>query len=403
MKSLENKKIKFILINLFLLILYSMPLISGDILINEIMYSPDAFCGGTYNEWVELYNPTSEDINLDEWKIGDEGGIGLIDFSNSSSTIIESQDYFIIAKRPINFSQYFNVLCPIAERKFTLNNDEDTIFLYDSSGELIQNISYNFEMGGAGDGNSLQLINNIWISAEPTPGLENKEDNSSNNSNNQTNPGNAQALELNWEEDEIINNQEFEIEVKIYNSENKQYDLKIWIETKEDTKIISERYDDENNEWKSGNYYIYNFFQGPGNKTKIVFLKMRSDYENFSGNAKIYAKIKDSEIIIEKEIEILEKQENPSQEFNNSENQSDLNYSKSENQNLTEDSIIYLGAKNNLKKELKSNSKLIYESKQELIKKYMGYIFLLLIFFIGIILLRKFNKKKKLNFANEKF
>lgn len=380
-----------------------MPLISGDILINEIMYSPDAFCGGTYNEWVELYNPTSEDINLDEWKIGDEGGIGLIDFSNSSSTIIESQDYFIIAKRPINFSQYFNVLCPIAERKFTLNNDEDTIFLYDSSGELIQNISYNFEMGGAGDGNSLQLINNIWISAEPTPGLENKEDNSSNNSNNQTNPGNAQALELNWEEDEIINNQEFEIEVKIYNSENKQYDLKIWIETKEDTKIISERYDDENNEWKSGNYYIYNFFQGPGNKTKIVFLKMRSDYENFSGNAKIYAKIKDSEIIIEKEIEILEKQENPSQEFNNSENQSDLNYSKSENQNLTEDSIIYLGAKNNLKKELKSNSKLIYESKQELIKKYMGYIFLLLIFFIGIILLRKFNKKKKLNFANEKF
>ena len=380
-----------------------MPLISGDILINEIMYSPDAFCGGTYNEWVELYNPTSEDINLDEWKIGDEGGIGLIDFSNSSSTIIESQDYFIIAKRPINFSQYFNVLCPIAERKFTLNNDEDTIFLYDSSGELIQNISYNFEMGGAGDGNSLQLINNIWISAEPTPGLENKEDNSSNNSNNQTNPGNAQALELNWEEDEIINNQEFEIEVKIYNSENKQYDLKIWIETKEDTKIISERYDDENNEWKSGNYYIYNFFQGPGNKTKIVFLKMRSDYENFSGNAKIYAKIKDSEIIIEKEIEILEKQENPSQEFNNSENQSDLNYSKSENQNLTEDSIIYLGAKNNLKKELKSNSKLIYESKQELIKKYVGYIFLLLIFFIGIILLRKFNKKKKLNFANEKF
>ena len=380
-----------------------MPLILGNILINEIMYSPDASCGGTYNEWIELYNPTPEDIDLNEWKIDNEGTVGLINFSNSDSTIIKSMDYFIIAKRPLNFSQYFNVLCPIAERKFTLNNGGDSILLYNSSGELMQNVSYNSEMGGAGDGNSLQLIENSWISAGPTPGLKNKEDNSSNNQNNQSNLENISTLEINWEEEEIINNQEFEIEIKIYNSENKQYDLKIWIESKEDTKIISERYDDENNEWKSGNYYIYDFFHGPGNKTKIVFLRIKSDYENFSGDAKIYAKIKDSEIIIEKEIEILEEQENPSQESNNVENQSNLSDSESENQNSTENSIIYLGTKNNLKKELKSNSELIYESNQSFIRKYLLYAFLLLIFFTGLILLRKFNRKKKLNFANEKF
>jgi len=403
MKSFKKNEIKFILISLFLLILYSIPLISGNILINEIMYSPDVFCGGTYNEWIELYNPTQEDVDLNEWKIDNEGAVGLINFSNSDTTIIKSMDYFIIAKRPFNFSQYFNVLCPIAERRFTLNNGGDLILLYNSLGELIQNVSYNSEMGGAGDGNSLQLINGSWISAEPTPGLENEEDNSSNNQNNQSNSENISTLELNWEEEEIINDQEFEIEVKIYNSENKQYDLKIWIELKDDTKIISERYDDGNNEWKSGNYYIYDFFQGPGNKTKIVFLKMKSDYENFSGDVKIYAKIKDSEIIIEKEIKILEKQENPSQESNNTEDQNNLSNPELENQNLTENSIIYLGAKSNLKKELKSNPELIYESNQVFIRKYLLYAFLLLIFFTGIILLKKFNRKKKSNFANEKF
>ncbi len=35
------------------------------ILINEVMYNPEE--DDNYNEWVELYNPTNQSINVSGW------------------------------------------------------------------------------------------------------------------------------------------------------------------------------------------------------------------------------------------------------------------------------------------------------------------------------------------------
>jgi hypothetical protein len=111
-------------------------------------------------------------------------------------------------------------------------------------------------------------------------------------------------LELDWEKEEITNGQEFKIKVFAFNLLDSDYDLKLWIED-EDENIISQIYDDEENKWKSGNYYLNEILNGPGNKTKKISLKIKLEYDKFEGDAKIYAKLRDI-CDIEDYIEVVE-------------------------------------------------------------------------------------------------
>ena len=49
--------------------------------------------------------------------------------------------------------------------------------------------------------------------------------------------------------------------------EDKSYDLKVWIENKQE-KTISEIYDDDADKWKSGNYYLNDLL----NKVIMLFV-----------------------------------------------------------------------------------------------------------------------------------
>ena len=150
----------------------------GQVVINEVMYAPTTKLGGSSNEWIELYNPTNESINLSGWNISDSSK----NYTLTNLINISAYGYFILARKPENFSQYWNVSCPIAKFSRPLNNDYEIITLYNSSGDLVDSVTYDDSWGADGNGYSLQRIspsqnlsNNStnWIAFPPSPGKRN--------------------------------------------------------------------------------------------------------------------------------------------------------------------------------------------------------------------------------------
>lgn len=220
------------------------------------------------------------------------------------------------------------------------------------------------------------------------------------------------SLDLEWEEDEVINGEEFEVDIKANNLGNGNYDIKVYISQEDDGTIISETYDKKENEWKSSSYYVNDILSGTENKSKSFELRIREKYRNFSGDAKIGVKIKKSGTSsiteeIEKDIEILEKEEKLETEENNQEKQensevkiTEAKETKSISAKQT-GSVIRLGNRNKTqeesgnenKEENSKNSKILYESSSEKIKKYAIY-GLNLILIVIIFLLISFKKEK---------
>ena len=147
---------------------FLLQLVLADIVINEIMYNPTDALGGTYNEWIELYNPTNELINLTGWKVADPNNHTL---EILSSEVIEPQGYFILAKKPENFSQYYNVTCPIAKAAFYLSNEGEQILLKNSSGDIIDSLTYSNSWGANGNGYTLEKINPTGANSQENWGV----------------------------------------------------------------------------------------------------------------------------------------------------------------------------------------------------------------------------------------
>jgi len=158
---------KLIIFSLFLTILL-ISSASAEIIISEIMYAPTPELGGRYAEWIEIYNPNNEAINLTGWKIADPANHSI-----EGETLIEHNGYLIIAKSAFfsNFSSYYDVSCPIAKAGFTLDNDGETFFFIDSDNNKIE-VSYNNSLKNYS--NSLQFVNDDWCEGAPTPGEGNK-------------------------------------------------------------------------------------------------------------------------------------------------------------------------------------------------------------------------------------
>ena len=86
-------------------------------------------------------------------------------------------------------------------------------------------------------------------------------------------------------------NQEIEITIFLSNLKNTDYDLKIAIEN--DTKNISDVYNENQNKWQSSHYYLKNIFTN--NLTEKTFkLKIKEDSLNFQGTADILIRIRES-------------------------------------------------------------------------------------------------------------
>jgi hypothetical protein len=146
----------------------------SDILVNEVMYDPKG-TPEVNHEWVELYNPCDETIELIGWNISDNKKAKLIPSFN-----ISPHGFAIIAAS-VNFSDdfpEFNGVVVFINGSIGngLNNDGDRITLNDSVGTVIDEISYgkDGELTGVAESHSLerQPAGGSFIdNSEPTPGF----------------------------------------------------------------------------------------------------------------------------------------------------------------------------------------------------------------------------------------
>jgi phosphatidylserine/phosphatidylglycerophosphate/cardiolipin synthase-like enzyme len=154
-----------------------------------------------YNEWIELYNPTSFSIDVDNWTIddGNEQDIVMGDKDHGNgSTILYPQKYAIITDHGTHLYEYFNIsektlklyVDDSAICGYGLNNDKEKLLLNDSSGRIVDSVEWGYDYldvpgipaKTVNKGNSLARYYNIdtnnsiidfYFGITPTPGGKN--------------------------------------------------------------------------------------------------------------------------------------------------------------------------------------------------------------------------------------
>lgn len=136
----------------------------GDLVLNELMYHP--LSGQT--EWIEVYNRTPYQIEMENWSIEDQDTLHPKPFS---STPIPSGGFLLLVSDSSTFNIYHpEVACPFLTPEGglpSLNDAGDRATLRNSDGVLVDGVAYDPGWGG-GRGVSLEKINHDQPSDEPS-------------------------------------------------------------------------------------------------------------------------------------------------------------------------------------------------------------------------------------------
>lgn len=143
----------------------------GNIIVNEIMYAPN----NSEPEWIEIYNRSEKDINLNGYRVADNS-----DTVNSinKELNLEPKQYLVIADDSSITQFYYSLPNLVISKLPTLNNSGDKIIVMDSLNRVIDSLEYFSDWGGS-SGNSLEKVDAILSSSEkkswktskfPTPG-----------------------------------------------------------------------------------------------------------------------------------------------------------------------------------------------------------------------------------------
>ncbi len=132
---------------------------TGNIVINEINYnSSDEFDSG---DWLELYNPGQEEINISGWIFKDEDDDHS--FEIPENTILAADSYLVLTKDSESFTALFpEVTNYVGDFDFGLAGGGELLRLYDGNATLIDSVLYEDEGDWStlpdGQGNTLELI-----------------------------------------------------------------------------------------------------------------------------------------------------------------------------------------------------------------------------------------------------
>lgn len=164
-----------------------------DVRINEFLPDPEG--RDDEGEWIEIFNNSSQAVNLSGWQLDDETGKGSSPYK-ISETAIESFGY---------------VVFPYKQTKITLNNDIGEINLIAPNGQLMQKAGYVKALTGE----SYNYFNDGWRWCKtPTPLAKNDKcegsgkavDNSSNSDNSSKTVGSNKIEKLT--DNEVLENTE---------------------------------------------------------------------------------------------------------------------------------------------------------------------------------------------------
>ena len=126
-----------------------------SLVINELMIQPESS-----GEWIELFNPGAMAVPLK--------GFFLTDASGASALILEGEavicpgDYVVLYQKEADLRGLSNEIC-LSDLP-SLNNQADTITLFDPTGYVIDEVSY--QTGSATSNVSLERRNPDWDSAD---------------------------------------------------------------------------------------------------------------------------------------------------------------------------------------------------------------------------------------------
>jgi hypothetical protein len=127
--------------------------------ITEIMYNSEGNDAG--REWIEIFNNSSETINIlsgkNGWRIND-GSNHLFE----ENLIVYPQEVFVIVQdKSLFLKDYPNFQGKIIQANFSLKNEFGKIQIFDEQKRLRTEISYQNSCGGNGNGYSIFFENNI--------------------------------------------------------------------------------------------------------------------------------------------------------------------------------------------------------------------------------------------------
>lgn len=126
--------------------------VSVPILVNEIMYSPE----DGEPEWIELYNNSSENVNLKSWTVTDIYTTPVTSVISENDYWLPAHSYLILSRDTSLLYFYENIRHALQVMKLpVLNNDKDGIVVKDISGNVSDSVVYLSSWGG-GDGYSLE-------------------------------------------------------------------------------------------------------------------------------------------------------------------------------------------------------------------------------------------------------
>jgi len=230
LRKLNLIKVRYIMMILIIFseffIMHGVSLASdNNIVITEIMY--DLAGSDIDREWFEIYNK-SESLNLAGWKIFDKSNHPLKLF-NTENFIINKSEYVIIAKNGDKFKEDYFLN---NKKEFEYKIFESNINLVNTTGEIrvintadIYEATYSSDIGGAGNGFSLELDKDNFFRESfvegGTPGEKNSEKGVDNYINEDINTIRINEIFPNPKDE----NEEF---IELYNSGNKDVDLSGW-------------------------------------------------------------------------------------------------------------------------------------------------------------------------------
>ena len=128
---------------------------SGMVCLNEALPNPSGYDNAAWpnGEWMEIYNSGSSPVNVLNWKLVNKAN-KVLDFDsssivgyesgNSSTWTIQPGEYMVIARNGTSDSV------------FQLVNTFDYVTMQDSSGNFVDQASWNFSSSGAPSGLSLE-------------------------------------------------------------------------------------------------------------------------------------------------------------------------------------------------------------------------------------------------------
>ncbi len=135
---------------------------AGDLIINEIMASPLS----NSSEYIELYNPTSQTINIVGWLYSETGSTKGI--TDTCAALIKPGTYAVIAADTSIYNTYSYLRTPDSTQKvfvigsLGLNNDGDLVKIADVFKTKIDSVYYSdnwYNPNLPGSGRSLEKIN----------------------------------------------------------------------------------------------------------------------------------------------------------------------------------------------------------------------------------------------------